>query len=68
MIDMTIIIRKQLEESNIKRCVMSFNGLDRSIVMTDSEIMDMTIEKNNGQGANINMHTWNHYAERRLTP
>lgn len=62
MADLTIIILTKNEESNLKKCIESFCGVAKRIVVVDSYSTDSTIDLAKSLGAEVYEHAFESHA------
>ena len=53
MVNLTIIILTKNEDQNIEKCIESFKGVARRIVIVDSYSVDKTVELAKSLGAEV---------------
>lgn len=63
MVDLTIIILTKNEESNLKKCISSFNGVAKRVVVIDSYSSDNTVRLAKELGAEVYLHAFENHAE-----
>ncbi|MGN0559366.1 MAG: glycosyltransferase family 2 protein [Acutalibacteraceae bacterium] len=62
MADLTVIILTKNEEKNLRKCIESFCGIARRIVIVDSHSTDDTVELARSLGADVYEHTFENHA------
>ncbi len=62
MIDLTIIILTKNEEQNLKKCIDSFRGIAKRIVIVDSYSSDKTVQLAESLGAEVYVHKFENHA------
>lgn len=62
MADLTVIILTKNEEKNLRKCIKSFRGIARRIVIVDSHSTDDTFELARSLGADVYEHTFENHA------
>ena len=62
MADLTIIILTKNEEKNLRKCIVSFRGIARRIVIVDSHSTDDTVELARSLGADVYEHSFENHA------
>jgi len=62
MIDLTIIILTKNEEQNLRKCIESFRGVARRIVVVDSFSNDNTVQLAESLGADVYEHEFESHA------
>lgn len=62
MADLTVIILTKNEEKNLRKCIESFRGIARRIVIVDSHSTDDTVELARSLGADVYEHTFENHA------
>lgn len=62
MSDLTIIILTKNEEKNLSKCIKSFNGCAKRVVVIDSFSTDNTTELARSMGAEVYMHEFKNHA------
>lgn len=62
MANLTIIILTKNEEQNLKKCIASFNGVAKRIVIVDSFSTDNTADVANSLGADVFEHKFENHA------
>jgi len=63
MVDLTVIILTKNEELNIRKCIESFHGIPKRIVIIDSFSTDTTVKIAKSLGADIYEHEFSSHAE-----
>lgn len=63
MVDLTIIILTKNEEANLEKCMDSFQGIAKRVVIVDSYSTDKTIEIASQLGAEVFLHEFENHAE-----
>lgn len=62
MVNLTIIILTKNEEQNLEKCIHSFNGIAKRIVIVDSYSTDGTVELAHRLGADVYEHSFENHA------
>lgn len=62
MADLTIIILTKNEEKNLKKCIDSFNGAAKRVVVIDSFSTDRTVDLARSLGAEVYEHQFENHA------
>lgn len=62
MVDLTVVILTKNEERNLKKCIESFNGIARRIVLIDSYSTDNTVALARSLGAVVLQHPFENHA------
>ena len=62
MVDLTIIILTKNEEQNLEKCISSFGGIPKRIVVVDSYSTDRTVELARLFGADVYEHSFENHA------
>lgn len=63
MADLTVVILTKNEEINLEKCIKSFRGCAKRVVVIDSYSMDGTIELAKSLGADVYEHPFESHAE-----
>lgn len=63
MVDLTIIILTKNEEQNLKKCISSFCGVAKRVVIVDSFSTDKTVELAKKLGADVYLHQFESHAD-----
>jgi len=62
MVDLTVIILTKNEEKNLEKCIQSFQGIAKRIVVLDSFSTDGTVPLAEGLGAEVIYHKFENHA------
>lgn len=62
MVDLTVVILTKNEEKNIRKCIESFRGIAKRIVIVDSYSSDNTVEIAKRLGADVFEHKFENHA------
>lgn len=62
MVDLTVVILTKNEEKNLRKCIESFKGIPKRIIVVDSYSTDNTVELAKSMGAEVVEHKFENHA------